>query len=116
MNVVNNNNFIPALGYKFLTNFYDLVIKTFLHKNFREPLLKHSTVQRRILDFGCGDGAFLLQAAQSMGTRPLWGFEIAEKRSIQELCGGVVRVVRGEFRDLLEVLFDRGCGNVSATR
>lgn len=57
-----------------------------------------------ILDFGCGDGAFLLQAAKSMGTRPLWGFEIAEKTTVQELCGGRVRVVRGEFRDLLEVL------------
>jgi SAM-dependent methyltransferase len=57
-----------------------------------------------ILDFGCGDGAFLAQAAQTMPGRALWGFEIAERPSKADLAGGAVKIVRGGLSDLLEVL------------
>jgi len=57
-----------------------------------------------LLDFGCGDGSFLVAAARSLGGRPLWGFEIAERSETESLAGGAVTVVRGDFTQLLERL------------
>jgi len=57
-----------------------------------------------LLDYGCGDGAFLVQAAQRMPGRPLWGFEIAERAESSILAGGAVTVVKGALPDLLAVL------------
>jgi hypothetical protein len=57
-----------------------------------------------ILDFGCGDGAFLVQASDTITDRELWGFEISERTEILELKKGSVRIVRGELGDLLDVL------------
>lgn len=57
-----------------------------------------------LLDFGCGDGSFLVAAAASLPGRALWGFEIAERSEIQSLAGGAVTVVRGAFAELLERL------------
>jgi hypothetical protein len=56
-----------------------------------------------ILDFGCGDGAFLAQAAESMPRRSLWGFEVADRPSAIDLPSGA-KIVRGRLADLLEKL------------
>lgn len=57
-----------------------------------------------ILDFGCGDGSFLEQAAKKIPKRPLWGFEIAERAQTQRLSGGNVTIVKGDIGDLLAQL------------
>src|SRR5215475_5273382 len=57
-----------------------------------------------LLDFGCGDGSFLLDAAASLPGRPLWGFEIAGRSETERLAGGAVSIVRGDLAELLRQL------------
>lgn len=57
-----------------------------------------------ILDYGCGDGAFLVQAAQGMPHRRFWGFEIARHAETIVLAGGAVTIVKGDLPDLIKVL------------
>lgn len=57
-----------------------------------------------ILDYGCGDGAFLVQAAESMPHQSFWGFEIAAHAETIVLAGGAVTIVKGDLPDLLAVL------------
>jgi hypothetical protein len=66
-----------------------------------EPLLQDLGA---LLDYGCGNGAFLLWAAgQNLG-RPLFGYEIGTEREMQRLAGGAVTIIRGRPEHLLEVL------------
>jgi SAM-dependent methyltransferase len=57
-----------------------------------------------LLDFGCGNGAFLLHAAQRFPERAFYGFEIAPRREVVELAGGRLRIFRGDFDWLLREL------------
>jgi SAM-dependent methyltransferase len=57
-----------------------------------------------VLDYGCGDGSFLVQAASSMPGRKFFGYEIADRSDVQELAGGAVTLVRGTPEHLLELL------------
>jgi SAM-dependent methyltransferase len=57
-----------------------------------------------MLDHGCGDGSFLLRAAERMPNRPLYGYEIGDQRRVERLAGGQVTIVRGSLADLLDVL------------
>jgi SAM-dependent methyltransferase len=57
-----------------------------------------------ILDYGCGDGSFLVQAAEHMPHRRFWGFEIADKNQTSVLANGAVTLVKGAPADLLAVL------------
>lgn len=57
-----------------------------------------------ILDYGCGDGAFLVQAVEQMPHRRFWGFEIADPSETIVLAGGAVTLVKGTPADLLAVL------------
>jgi SAM-dependent methyltransferase len=57
-----------------------------------------------ILDYGCGDGAFLARAAERLPERQLFGFEIGERREITTRVAGRVTIVRGQLTDLLDVV------------
>jgi len=57
-----------------------------------------------ILDYGCGDGAFVLQAARCMPHHRFWGFEIAERAGTSVLANGAVTLVKGDVNHLLAVL------------
>jgi SAM-dependent methyltransferase len=57
-----------------------------------------------ILDYGCGDGAFLLQAAEGLPQRQFWGYEISDRAETLILAGGSVTLVKGSLPDLLAVL------------
>jgi SAM-dependent methyltransferase len=57
-----------------------------------------------ILDYGCGDGSFLLRAAERMPGKQFYGYEIGERREVIRLAGGAVTIVKGDHADLLEVL------------
>ncbi len=57
-----------------------------------------------LLDYGCGNGAFLTWAATKNLGRPLFGYEIADQREVQKLADGAVTIVRGKPADLLDSL------------
>jgi len=57
-----------------------------------------------LLDYGCGNGAFLTWAAGHLGDRPLFGYEIGDHSEVQKLAGGNVTIIRGAPKDLLELL------------
>lgn len=57
-----------------------------------------------ILDYGCGGGAFLIQAARSLPEREFWGFEISNQAETTILEGGRVTIVRGSPHDLFGLL------------
>jgi SAM-dependent methyltransferase len=57
-----------------------------------------------LLDYGCGDGSFLVRAANRFPGRRFFGYEIASSREVKELAGGAVTLVRGGLADLLDVL------------
>jgi SAM-dependent methyltransferase len=67
-------------------------------------LAKLMAGQGAILDYGCGDGAFLVQAAESMPHRRFWGFEISSRAETIALAGGAVTIIKGDLPDLLAVL------------
>jgi SAM-dependent methyltransferase len=64
-----------------------------------------------ILDYGCGNGAFMVQAAQRLPKRHFWGFEIADRTETSILAEGKVTLVKGSLRDLLAIL--PGCGLIT---
>ena len=57
-----------------------------------------------ILDYGCGNGDFLVRAARRWPGRPCYGFEIGAKPETEVLAGGAVTVVRGDLATLLDVV------------
>ena len=56
-----------------------------------------------VLDYGCGNGAFLREAARHRDWQ-LWGFEIADRPSKLVEDGGRVTIVRGGLDDLMKEL------------
>ena len=78
----NQKEFIPALGYDFLTAYYDLTIKlTMPEKKFRDLLVEEVNPQRgeEILEFGFGTGANLLLMKQKNPDCSLSGLDIDPK-------------------------------------
>jgi len=96
-----------------LAGFYPADYHSMTHAGLLSAIRNHVRVLRleklapkggAILDYGCGDGAFLVQAARRLTGRQLWGFEIAERAETQVLAGGAVTVVKGTLPDLLAVV------------
>lgn len=62
---VNNNHYVPALKYSWLTRFYDPVVAlTTRESTFRQKLLDQSEFNAgdRLLDLACGTGTFAILA------------------------------------------------------
>ncbi len=57
-----------------------------------------------LLDFGCGNGAFLLRAAAENPGRAYYGFEIADRPEVVSLAGGAVTIFRGDLDALFAQL------------
>ena len=54
-----SDSYIPALGYRWLTRFYDPIVRlTTREVTFKRELLRHAGVEagQRVLDLGCGTG------------------------------------------------------------
>jgi ubiquinone/menaquinone biosynthesis C-methylase UbiE len=64
--MTDQKNFIPALGYDWLTGFYDLAIKlTMPEKKIRQRLIDELTLDdKKVLEFGFGTGQNLILAKQ----------------------------------------------------
>lgn len=78
----NNTDFIPALGYDWLTDFYDLTIKlTMPEKKFRSMLISllEPKDDEQILEFGYGTGQNLLVANQLNNQSQYFGLDIDPK-------------------------------------
>lgn len=74
--------FIPALGYDWLTGFYDLTIKlTMPEKKFRNKLIKNLDPKKdeQILEFGFGTGQNLILAKQWSPDTQFTGLDIDPK-------------------------------------
>jgi ubiquinone/menaquinone biosynthesis C-methylase UbiE len=77
-----NEKFIPALGYDFLTAYYDLTIKlTMPEKKFRGLLVSEVNPQKgeKILEFGFGTGSNLLLVKKQNPNIDLIGLDIDPK-------------------------------------
>lgn len=77
-----NKKYIPALGYDFLTAYYDMVIKiTMPEKKFRMLLVEEINPQanERILEFGFGTGQNLLLVHKANQNTKLEGLDIDPK-------------------------------------
>lgn len=57
-----------------------------------------------LLDYGCGNGAFLRWAAGKGLNRQLIGYEIGPERKIERLADGEVTIVHGRPEHLLDIL------------
>ena len=89
---MNNKTFIPALGYNWLTNFYDLVIRiTMPEKKFRNGLIDfvNPTKNENILEFGFGTGENLILAINRNTDAHYVGLDIDPK---------VKRIAEKKFR------------------
>lgn len=77
-----DKEFIPALGYNWLTNFYDTTIKlTMPEKKFRNKLIDYLNPQKgeQILEFGFGTGQNLILAANKNNAVSYVGLDIDPK-------------------------------------
>lgn len=79
---MSDKKFIPALGYDFLTIYYDLAIKlTMPEKKFRRLLVEHINPQNNeaILEFGFGTGQNLILVKNENPNVDLKGLDIDPK-------------------------------------
>ena len=77
-----NREYIPALGYDWLTGFYDLAVKlTMPEKKLRRRLIDALTLEKtdRVLEFGFGTGQNLILAKQSSNDAEIVGLDIDPK-------------------------------------
>jgi len=99
--MVKNKQFIPALGYNWLTKFYDLAIKiTMPEKKFRNRLIDylHPQDEEQILEFGFGTGQNLIIAAKQNKNSNYTGLDIDPK---------VKHISEKKFKELdLEIKLD----------
>src|SRR5688572_3074650 len=63
-----NEEYIPALSYRFLTPFYDLIQKYIVRDvRYKSLLIAQANIQpgQRILDLGCGTGTLAIMVKQA---------------------------------------------------
>lgn len=72
------NEFIPALGFNFLTNYYDLAIRILIPRKFRQILVDHICPKStdKIIDFGCGTGEIAILIKKVSPKTTLIGIDI----------------------------------------
>ena len=73
-----SNSYIPALAYRWLTRFYDPVVRvTTREATFKEALLRHASIQggHRILDLGCGTGTLAVLVKRAHRDAEVFGLD-----------------------------------------
>jgi cyclopropane fatty-acyl-phospholipid synthase-like methyltransferase len=73
-----SNSYIPALGYRWLTRFYDPVVRvTTREATFKEALLRQASIQDedRILNLGCGTGTLALLVKHAYRGAEVFGLD-----------------------------------------
>jgi SAM-dependent methyltransferase len=80
-----SNSYIPALGYRWLTRFYDPVVRlTTREATFKEALLRQASIRNgdRILDLGCGTGTLAMMVKQANRSAEVFGLD-ADPEALQ---------------------------------
>jgi ubiquinone/menaquinone biosynthesis C-methylase UbiE len=75
-------NFVPALGHRWLTGIYDLVIRVALpERRFKTTLVAQATIQKnhRVLDFGVGTATLSLMAKRTAPESEIVGIDVDEQ-------------------------------------
>lgn len=95
--------FTPALGYHWLTGWYDQIVRlTMPEARLREDLLKQAELfsSCRVLDFGCGTGTLAILAANQEPTAQIVGINVdpAQLRRAMVKLGDSGRTAAVEFR------------------
>jgi SAM-dependent methyltransferase len=57
-----------------------------------------------ILDYGCGNGAFLLEAARQLPDRQFFGYEIDNENAVVQHLDGRVQIFRGDASAMFETM------------
>jgi ubiquinone/menaquinone biosynthesis C-methylase UbiE len=73
-----SNSYIPALGYRWLTRFYDPVVRaTAREATFKEALLRQASIQDgpRVLDLGCGTGTLAMMVKRANRSAAVSGLD-----------------------------------------
>lgn len=73
-----SNSYLPALRYRWLTRFYDPVVRlTTREGTFKEALLQQASLQdaHRILDLGCGTGSLALLVKRAHRATQVFGLD-----------------------------------------
>lgn len=101
-------NYIPALGYRWLTNLYDPIMRWTMHEEaFKSQLVRqlNATEEHRILDLGCGTATLTLFLKQTYPHCELVGLDgdpdvlfIAKKKA--EMAGALIEFHQGFSYDL----------------
>jgi SAM-dependent methyltransferase len=98
-----SNSYIPALGYHWLTRFYDPIVRlTTRERTFKEALLRQAEIQARdrVLDLGCGTGTLALLVRQTSPATEVFGLD-ADAETLQLARAKMTRAG-------LEMQFDQG--------
>ena len=73
-----SNSYIPALGYRWLTRFYDPVVRvTAREDTFKKALLRQASVRggQRVFDLGCGTGTLAMMIKRADPTVEVFGLD-----------------------------------------
>jgi ubiquinone/menaquinone biosynthesis C-methylase UbiE len=73
-----SNSYIPALGYRWLTRFYDPIVRlTTREATFKDALLREANIQDgyRILDLGCGTGTLAMMVKRAYPSADVFGLD-----------------------------------------
>lgn len=77
-----NPQFIPALGYHWLTPFYDLIAQfTVREQTIKRALIRQADFQggQKVLDIGCGTGTLALWSQQACPDLAVYGLDADQK-------------------------------------